>query len=125
MKRRRFELPIGCWIVLMLPLIIVTAPFVLIFTAIQERLQRCPHCGRRGTLERVHLEPSSDLLELGRHDASALPAQGDWQDTQWEDLRRISPDSVVWQCRVCGTQFKQDKVLTPISPPAPPRSPPA
>lgn len=114
-RRRKAELPIGCWIVLILPVIVITAPFVLIGMAIQEALQRCPNCQRRGTLERVHLDPPPELLVLGRRGAPALPAPEDWQETQWEDLRRVSPDAVVWQCRVCGARFKQDRALTPLS----------
>ncbi|WP_161882239.1 hypothetical protein [Deinococcus alpinitundrae] len=66
-------------------------------------------------MERVRLEPLAEALELGRLEASALPVQESWQDTPWEDLRRVNPDSVVWQCRVCGAQFKQDSALTRLN----------
>lgn len=99
----------------MLPIVIVTAPFVLTAMAIQEALQRCPHCGRQGTLKRVHLEPpptTSGFLRQG----DPVESEQDWRETQWEDLRRVNPDSVVWQCEVCGGQFRQDRALTRITP---------
>ena len=116
-KRRKIELPVGCWIILILPLIVVAAPFVLTFEAIKERLQRCPTCGRRGTLERVHLEPPPDVLELGRRGALVAPAPEEGQAATWldEEMWRINPGSVVWQCRACGARFRQDKTLTPIN----------
>ena len=73
----------------MLPLLLVAAPFVLTFMAIQERTQRCPQCGRRGTLERVFRarEPGEDV------------------GVRWSlERTRIKPEPERWRCRECGAE---------------------
>jgi ribosomal protein L37AE/L43A len=94
-RRRKVEFPIGCSVVLMLPLLLVAAPFVLTFMAIQERTQRCPNCGRRGTLERVDIGP-------------------EWDEDEQLQRRRVPPEWTVWECRVCRARFAQDRNLTPL-----------
>jgi len=80
---------------------LVAAPFMLIFEAIRERVQ---------------LEPPPDLMGLGRHGTLRSATQKDQQGRRWEDLRRVSPDSLAWQCRVCAARFRQDRRLTRLSP---------
>ncbi|WP_293909404.1 hypothetical protein [Deinococcus sp.] len=92
---RKVEFPTGCSVVLMLPLLLVAAPFVLTVMAIQERWQGCPQCGRRGTLERVYVGPERDEDEQVRG-------------------RRVPPEWTVWQCQGCGARFAQDRTLTPL-----------
>jgi len=87
--------------VLVLPPMLVTAPFVLTFEAIPERMQ---------------LEPPPDLMELGQRGALRSAPQKGRQDGRWQDLQRVSPDSLAWQCRVCTARFRQDRRLMRLSP---------
>ncbi len=99
-------LVVALCVVLGLPLLILSLPFVLPYLAWEERRRVCPACGRRGTLK---VGPS----QAAQPQAGTDPAGG-W--TTWELRRfgreRIDPADARLHCEHCGTEFGRAQLET-------------
>lgn len=88
------DLGIGLSVALILPFILVFAPFVLTANALAERRRVCPNCGRRGTLQPQVFGSGNDY---GPDGFSAI-------------RRRVNPKLTVLKCSVCGAEFRRGEL---------------
>jgi hypothetical protein len=85
--------------ILVLPVLLLMAPFVLSGYAWQERRRVCPLCGQRGTLQPVQVPWNPGEVD---HDRAVFKVV--WQ--------RVRPERAVLSCTACGLSIRRiDLVL--------------